>query len=52
MIRAKGLTEALGLEPAPVAPEPELLLQTDWERDQESRRQFAEALAALDEDED
>lgn len=52
MIRARGLTEALGLESPPAPPEPEVLLQTDWERDQEARRQFAEALAALDDDED
>ncbi len=54
MIRVPGLLEALGMIPADVTPvisqaRPEL---SEWERDQEARRQFAEALAALDDDDE
>ena len=53
MIRAKGLLEKLGMEPEPqAAPVPVEKPMTDWEREQEARRVFAEALAALDGDED
>ena len=52
MIRAPGLYEALnGPRPA-LAPASVVAAQTDWEREQEARRAFAEALAALDDDED
>lgn len=53
MIRAPGLYEALGVKPAP-APEvtQAVVPMTDWERDQEARRAFAEALAALDDDDE
>lgn len=54
MIRAKGLLEKLDMmpEPTPIDAEPAEKPITDWEREQEARRVFAEALAALDEDED
>ena len=52
MLRAKGLAEALGMNmPQHMAPPVEVRRElTEWEREQEARRQFAEALAALDDD--
>lgn len=54
MLRAKGLAENLGMNmPEHMAPPVEVRRElTEWEREQEARRQFAEALAALDDDEE
>ena len=52
MIRAKGLLESLGMARHPSAPAVAEVAEalTEWEREQEARRVFAEALAALDDD--
>ena len=53
MIRAKGLLEKLGMVPEPkIDPAQVAAALTDWEREQESRQAFAQALAALDDEED
>ncbi len=51
-ILPKGLAEALGMNmPEHMAPPVEVRRElSEWEREQEARRQFAEALAALDDD--